>query len=213
MKKYLLLAVLATGMLSFASAQKFGIEINFQNPFENTDFFSTNGLSVRYFVSDNVAIRGTLLIESTSDKSKQYDSEDEDKVTSTSKESNISFGLLPGFEYHFVQSDRISVFAGARVGFFLQNQSESTDYEESSYYDRSYKRSGFGFQAGAFTGVDYHLTSHLYIGAEIGLDYNFFSLGRGKTTIGSETTKGGNSYSSGSFGIKVTPSLRLGWTF
>lgn len=204
------MAVLAAGMLNFVSAQNFGIEINFQNPFQNNNFFSNNGLSVRYFLDDNMAIRGTLTLGSVSNSTKNYDG---DKLSNTVKTGTFSFGLQPGFEYHFVQSEKISVFAGAKIGFSLGKITSSTRYEDSSIDDRSSKISGFGYQAGIFTGIDYSITSNLYIGAEIGLDYNGISNGRGSSTTGSTTTKGPTSESTGTLGIAVTPALRLGWKF
>ena len=210
MKKYFLMAILATGMLSFASAQKHGVEINFLNPFGNQDFFSNNGLSFRYFLNDKVVIRGTLNLWSHSTVTKNYNG---DKLDNTEKDGTLTFGLLPGLEYHFVKYEKISVFAGARIGVNLSNNSTSTKYENVSNQNDSYKRTGFGCQAGVFTGVDYNLTRNLYVGAEIDMDYAIDWSGRGKRTVGSTTTKDPVSFSTSDLGIRVIPSLRLGWRF
>jgi len=211
MKKCFLMAVFAAGMMSFASSQNFGVEISLQNPFRNQDFFLTNGLSVRYFIADKMVIRGSLTLGSTSDSWKTYQN---GGLFSTDKTSSFALGLLPGFEYHFAKYTKVSVFAGARIGANFLSSSTSTKYAESSFgTNQKTSRSGFGFQAGVFTGVDFNLTANLYIGAEIGLDYNANWYGRDKITVGTTTTKGNFAYSDDNLGIAVTPALRLGWKF
>jgi|GEM_PF-2532498 len=208
MKKYVLMAILAAGMFNVASAQKFGVEINLQNPFGNQDFFSNNGLSVRYFLNDKMVIRGTLNLGSNSNATKHYNGDNLDYTTTN---GFLSFGLLPGFEYHFAQYEKISVFAGARIGANLRNEFNSTKHEDGTN-DSNYKKTGFGFQAGVFTGVDFNLTPNLYLGAEIDLDYNLTLSGRG-TTNGSTPSKDQTSTTTSNLGIRVIPSLRLGWKF
>ncbi len=214
MKKVsILFAALMIAVVGFAQSEgKFAVEINLNNPFVNADFFSTNGISARYFLSDNMVVRGTLNVGTSSDTDKIYNTED--KLFSTTKLSASSFGITPGIEFHIAKFTKGSVYAGGELGISFVNTKSSTVFGESNFgEDFSSKRGGFGFGLGVFTGVDYYVTSNIYLGAELGLNYNRNSISRGSTTTGSTTTDGTTSGSVSGLGIDVNPALRLGWRF
>lgn len=214
MKKVcLFFSFIAIAMVGYAqSAGNFGVEINLNNPFTNTDFFVIDGLKVRYFLSDDMVIRGTLNIESESSTDKTYNSDD--KLVSTEKSSTSVFGITPGIELHIAKFEKGSVYLGGELGFGIVNVKSSETFSESSFgTDWNAKNGGTVFGLGVFTGVDYYLTNNIYLGAEVGLSYTFISISRGETTVGSTTTNGNSSHSLSNFGFAVNPALRLGWRF
>lgn len=202
----------------------FGVEVNF-NPFSvflgisTTDgvqlspTFSIEGLKVRYFFNEDMAIRGTIDISSTSNKNVAYDSNN--SLYSTGKTTTNTFGFTPGFEYHFTHFKRGSVYAGAEIGFSVGNTKSSTTYENSTNGTNIESKSSiFGFGAGLFTGVDFYLTQKLYLGAELGLGYQTTKTTPNKSiTVGSTTTEDNDYTVVSSFGFSCNPSIRLGWMF
>lgn len=209
MKKVILL--FATVFVAFASfaqseAGSFGVEINF-NPFGagESPVFSTDGLKVRYFVSDNMAIRGTLSLSTITDEEGSYESD----AFVTDKTTFSTFGIAPGFEYHVTKFDKGSVYVGAEIGAAFGNQKRSIHTDASGVEDFNRTDKVFGLGAGVFTGVDYFITQKLYIGAELGLNYSSVKFTPENTT---PDTK--DSYTKDSaLGFTTTPTFRLGWTF
>ncbi len=216
MKKVSILFVsLFIAFAAFAQPQagSFGVEINFDPFTGNNPVFSTDGLKVRYFISDKMAIRGTLGFDMNTEKEGIYDSDN--KLYYTEKETTTVFSLTPGFEYHVATFEKVSVYCGAEIGFAVGSGKYTEKYEDSNNgTDEEYKAGIFGFGVGAFTGVDYYITKNLYIGAELGLGFQTLKATPNKsTTIGSTTDKDDSYISNSRFGFQATPAFRLGWTF
>lgn len=192
-------------------AGSFGVELNF-NPFSGGDVFTTQGIKMRGFLNENMAIRGTLELGLDGDKNGIYNGAE---LHSTQKTSLFVFGLTPGFEYHFAHFKRGSVYAGAEIGFNVGSMSESTTYEDNDYgTDTNSKGSIFGFNVAAITGIDVYLTQNLYLGAELGLGYQMNKVTPNKTTTtGPDTTTDNSFQASSYFGFLCEPTFRLGWTF
>lgn len=200
-------------LLSFAQQRdgNFGIEINF-TPFSLADeVFSVDGLKVRYFMSDDVVIRGTIDFSLAPEKTVDYNADG--KEISTSKSNTTTFGLTPGFEYHVAKFGKGSVYVGAEVGFLLSKSSASVNFVENSDANTKVKGGGFGFGLGAFTGIDFYVTKNLYLGAELGLNYISFKNSPTNTTIGTVTVEDKDYTKESSFGFECVPAIRLGWTF
>lgn len=214
MKKVsILFASLAIAVVSFAQEGKFGVEINLNNPFTNTSFFSTNGLSVRYFLSDDIVVRGSLDISGMTTTTKTYSGDDLTSTTKSNTANPFMFSLTPGIEYHLAKFTKGSVYAGGELGLSLTSQTTSISPEDSSIPNSKSKNGGWGLGVGAFTGVDYYLTNNLYLGAELNMYCALLSTSRGSVTTGDNTTKGPTSALSSTIGINVNPALRLGWRF
>ena len=192
-------------------AGSFGVELNF-NPFSGGDVFTTQGIKMRGFLNENMAIRGTLELGLDGDKNGIYNGAE---LQYTEKTSQFVFGLTPGFEYHFAHFKRGSVYAGAEIGFNVGSMSESTTYEDNDYgTDTNSKGSIFGFNVAAITGIDVYLTQNLYLGAELGLGYQMNKVTPNKTTTtGPDTTTDNSFQASSYFGFLCEPTFRLGWTF
>lgn len=205
-------------------AGSFGVEVQF-NPFGiflgGTDAegvtvnptFSIDGLKMRYFISDQMAVRATLDFSTTSNKDVAYQ---EGNPYSTTKTATTTFGLTPGVEWHVAKFNRGSVYVGAEVGFAVGGTSSSLVYEKPDdvLVNTNSKGSIFGFGAGLFTGIDFYLTQNLYLGAELGLAYQSSKTTPNKsTTVGDTTTEKKDFSSTSSFGFNCEPAIRLGWTF
>lgn len=214
--------------VAVASFAQFGVEVGFA-PFNDGAVFGIDGLKVRYFMSEKMAIRGTLEFSMSPSTDYTYSTTADNKEIETKEKSALTtFGLTPGFEYHFVTAEKYSVYAGAEVGFGIT----SASYAESNDYDKEKTEikgandpsatatpAGTNLKLGIFTGIDYYITKNLYLGAELGLGYNSFTSKKEITvkytdptgTSQENTYKGHNKTSS--LGFQAVPSFRLGWTF
>ena len=117
-------------------------EVQF-NPFgQNNNHFSLDGLKVRYFLTNQDAIRVNLglTINNTSNKTtttfnNQFDNEVTTyRITNTETERNTSgtnFSIGLGYERHLFQNGRIDVYAGGELGytgdFFSGDQTVTTN--------------------------------------------------------------------------------------
>lgn len=206
-------------------AGSFGVELNF-NPFgiflggydaegiHINPTFSIDGLKVRYFFNEDMAIRGTIDFSTESNKDATYDTDN--NLYSTTKNATTTFGLTPGFEYHVTHFKRGSVYVGGEIGFNVGSTKSSLTYEDPNdiQVNSESKGSIFGFGVGVFTGIDFYLTENLYLGAELGLGYQTTKTTPNKSsTNGSTTVESSNYTSTSSFGFNCEPSIRLGWTF
>lgn len=216
-------------------AGSFGVELNF-TPFGNS-VFSTQGIKVRYFFNEKMAIRGTIDFSASPRTDFSYDvvnqgTPDEREVEYKSKSNTGSFSIAPGFEYHFASFKRGSVYAGAEIGFGLQTASykltnddnDATTTIKGASYDITDgsitgNRASTSFGAGLFTGVDFYVFKNLYVGAELGL--RFTTTTESKVTVKTTDNVGDTVLDetiddfarSSSFGFFCEPSFRLGWTF
>ena len=215
-------------------AGSFGVELNF-TPF-GSSVFSTQGIKVRYFFNEKMAIRGTIDFSVSPRTDFSYTTTgvgaDERKVEYKSKSNTGSFAIAPGFEYHFAHFKRGSVYAGAEIGFGMQTASYklTNDDDEASVSVKGANfdftdpastgdRASTSFGVGLFTGVDVYVFKQLYIGAELGL--RFATTTEGKVTVKTTDNLGEGTLDktfedharSSSFGFFCEPAFRLGWTF
>ena len=228
MKKFILaVAVLATISTSAVAennykpeAMSVATEINYAFDGANTDagFQLPNyGAKVRLFLDDNWVVRLNLGLGVNSNKDITYDTNaDDEEIEITSTETTTTFSIMPGFEYHFNNFDRISPYVGAELGF-RTGSTKTVDENEDADTRSEVKNQLFGFTINAVSGVDVYLCKGLYVGAELGLGYNLtnnkrsssvFESGKDKTE-----TDGNSSKKVSSFGFHVTPTLRIGWFF
>lgn len=123
---------------------------------------------------------------------------------------------MPGLEYHFDKFERVSPFIGGELGFIAGNSGSKTDNTLNDDYSVE-KTPFFGFGINFITGCDIYVCKGLYLGAELGLGYEYNTTGRKNTEISNGDTvvnEDGNSASSShDFGFNVNPSIRIGWNF
>ena len=192
--KKLMILVSAVALSGTMFAQKAGSD----NPFslEGAMNVSKEGVSwaapelrMRYFIQDNLALRLTLGRDAESVTTTVPESTTTviDPVTGnsqtttipasevTTKNSNMNFGLAA--EYHLAGTDRMSPYftAGFNVGKNSRN-----DF------------STFGLNLGA--GIDYYVAENIYVGLELGFNYN------------SSDAKKSSGFAGGS-------AVRMGWRF
>lgn len=207
MKKFLIAAIAVLGFTT-ANAQYTAEKGDLQTsidfrPFESKgDVFSNAGINATYFLTNKDAVRVRLNFASESVKDSN---------------SSSNFGIAVGYENHFKAYDRIDVYAGAQISFD-SNTKKETEFVNNTSYDL--KSNGSNSQLGvqAFTGVNVYVYKKLYLGAEIQFGYTNTSASKYETL---DYDNNGNivvkevdpKSSSNSFGFKVLPAIRLGWTF
>lgn len=128
----------------------FGTEIQF-NPFSNNfETFRIDGLSFRYFISDEHALRLKFNVELDNTKTGKtlvapvpsdytttvayataFDKYTHDKDYSN-KITNTNFGVNLGYEYHFAKYGRADLYAGAQVGIGIESWKQ-TEITPTSY--------------------------------------------------------------------------------
>lgn len=145
MKKMILLTLAMIVFSGMAQAQykpekgNFTTELQFSpfnlsyNEYEdnfNSNPLSLDGLRMRYFFNEKWAIRANIKFNYMSMKqSEDIDRKGSDYWTPqyhqygevSSKKSVIDFRIAPGFEYHFGNMERLSIYTGAEIFFGLRN--------------------------------------------------------------------------------------------
>ena len=185
--KKLMILVSAVALSGTMFAQKAGSD----NPYslEGAMNVSKEGVSwaapnlrMRYFIKDNLALRLTLgrdaVSETSTETNTTYDSTGTATVTTsevTTKNSIMNFGLAA--EYHLAGTDRMSPYFTA--GFKVGNDTRT-------------EISTFGLNVGA--GIDYYVAENIYVGLELGFNYN--------SADGTKTS-----------GFAGGSAVRMGWRF
>lgn len=215
-KLFLMAAVVVMGAVNVNAQYKpekmsFATELNYSGSSVSLPEY---GARVRLFLNENMVVRLGLGFGTSSTKTTDYTAiKDKEVYTTTSANT---FSLAPGFEYHFSKFERVSPYVGAELGFAFGSEIEKTDNNDNDDYTRT-KSPVFGFKLGAVTGVDVHIYKGFYIGAELGLGYELYNVGRGeaKSKVGNTevTVDGDESRAINSFGLYATPALRIGWFF
>lgn len=173
-----------------------------------------NGIKVRYFLTENMVVRGTLNFSMRT--SKDYSTVND--VEQISKTTFMNFAFTPGIEYHFQGSERLSPYVGAEIGFGLGSVKTHTD--NAGHTSGSLAKSKTphnSFNVGLVTGVDFYITSGLYLGAEFGFGFNTFKQKGATITTeynGIKNEIENKDYSKfPSFGFTPNTAIRLGWKF
>ena len=143
-------------------------------------------LRLRYFVNDNIAARvqfgfggdGTSVASTPSSESyTYYENPDGSGATGTVDISRSQWNLSLGAEYHLSGTDRMSPYFTA--GFNVGNDTRT-------------EISSFGLNLGA--GIDYYVAENIYVGLELGFNYN--------SADGTKTS-----------GFAGGSAVRMGWRF
>lgn len=211
-------------------AGDFSVEVQF-NPFSNNfKTFQIDGLKGRYHFNDKDAIRfgigfGVDNVKNTPDPDNHEDDFTKGRI------GNFSIDL--GYERHFFNYKRVDLYAGAGLGFAMQNVKGTRQFNDGDYTaevcnslstsnvaldDRSFNE----FNIKAFTGIDFYIYKGLFVGAELGVKFGYRSYpgiytkgGYADNGSWSDSLESDKADKVSSYSLKtyVEPALRLGWSF
>jgi hypothetical protein len=172
----------------------FGFNVN-QSVFDNYNNLKQGGLiSGKYFIKDDVAIRGGIRITKESTFSKgDIDQDLNPGVKSAESKSSIrEYVLVPGIEKHFNSGNIFDVYGGGDLflGFKREVFRDNVDQVDGDFNHYSEKTPSTLVGLGGVVGFNvFVLDLPLSIGMEYGLQ-GLWTLG-GKTHVESETKVGG----------------------
>lgn len=183
--------------------------------------FDAPAIRLRYFATENIAVRLTLGIDNSSETFNYYETEDVNGGGSGTEVNKIGgWNVGIGGEYHMAGTDRLSPYVGLDILIGGGSMtSEWSNYDGGGYnvdYKRSteYKMSSFGVNLVA--GADYYFAENFYIGMELGLGFGSTTYKEGtdvSTTGGVTFTNTSNEEKYSTFGNNVVGQFRLGWRF
>jgi len=198
MKKLLIAAIAVLGFTTANAqyvAEKGDIQTSIEfRPFKNDgNMFSTVGINGTYFLTDKDAIRVGL--DFGTDSGKENDV----------KSSDFNFGFSVGYENHFKTYERVDLYAGGQAGFGTRTVKYDGHKQEGGYTQ---------FGVGVFTGINFYIYKKLFVGAEIGLNYNHYNYNKYDVQdYDGSWVKVDPKTSNNSIKIEANPALKLGWTF
>jgi len=181
----------------------------------------------RYFLSDRLALRGTLNAATNSTVENVYSNPDNfDGKVGTRTVIDRSWGLQGGLEYHPSGAKRVSPYFGAVAGIGAGRGKELwKDYNQDAAGDGFYEFQTtaslnapfFSYNFGAVAGVDIYLIENLYMGLELNwlmnvrsnriVEFEIESLaGSAKVNLAPADRKVSTNFS-------ALPTVRVGWRF
>jgi len=191
--------------------------------YDGTDGINWNApnLRMRYFVNDNIAVRLTLGMESTSSTTNVYEAAP-GTGTGTIDESSMGWSLGLGAEYHLSGTDKLSPYFSAGLTFGGMSYDGAAENSDGVDYmadvSGSMNSSGSTLGIGLGAGMDYYVADNIYLGVEMGFGWNSYTDKGGSTSFtvaGSTTTidtPSGGSDSSVDIG-GASLGFRIGWRF
>lgn len=234
MKKTLLLAAFAfAGAFAFAQKPAAGsktaeVNLNFQTGTAPIGYNLPGELRLRYFLSDNAAVRVRLGLGSMSETEKVAAPAPGTEVAEVKTNYGFGLSLSPGYEMHFEGTSKLSPYWGGQLTIAIQggktidvsnanvaNPAPGQVVANNKYSEKAGGTTTFGLSV--FMGTDYYIADNVFIGGEFGLGlFSSTSVGDGETTVttGGNTTTGktlGTS-SMSLFGV-TTGGVRLGFVF
>lgn len=228
-KSFLLLALIIIAGFGFSqnndqelkATSGITTDVNF-SPFNSNDqAIGLESINVRWFIQPKLALRLGVQANYFSDK---YDNEETGFNNLVAGSSTFLFGFLPGIEYHFEGTNRLSPYVGAEIYFFnfsAQAHAESdgdefytingaTDGGDGGFENRAYNE--FGLSANA--GFDYYFSKNIYVGAEFGYGFSYFQYNKVEETVDGITTEiSSGKLSAKEMGTNTRATLKLGWKF
>lgn len=185
--------------------------------------FVAPALRLRYFVTDNIAIRLTVGLNNNKTTRNVFEFADgtggAGKYTTKNSMTNIALGA----EYHFKGTERLSPYAGLDIGFGMggakedgTNATQAPSLLYIANYTEKYTAKSSMFGVNLVAGTDFYFAKNFYIGLELGVG---FSATTWKNAV-RETTNAGAIVKTvkpetkqSSFANNFIGSFRLGWRF
>ena len=149
-----------------------------------------------------------------------------------SKTTRTVIGIDLGYEKFIASAGKANFYVGGELGiykswnkFYQENEDAAATGAQTAATNglakQDYSWGTFAFGVGVFGGVDYDITSNLYIGCEFGLNFNMAIDGNGKGEVTAwdgtkmATTNGEIEVKDKTMnlGLNMLPALRLGWKF
>lgn len=195
---------------------KFSLEVGF-TPFNSESVILMGEQIVgTYSINDKIGIRLGLGFASETETS-------DNKQTNYTKRTATStnFSITPGVKFSFAGTNKLSPYIGFEFLFGTQmrettlERKQGDDLIKTVTTNADYPINTFG--ADAFTGFNYYFAKNIFVGIEIGIGANTYSVKKQsvKTTTNGATTTLDTEAESGAFtfGFMCNPAIRLGWSF
>ncbi len=182
----------------------------------------TPGLRFRYFATENIAVRVSLGFSSSKRTENFFENEADNSGNSgtyVTKLGTTTIGI--GGEYHFAGTEKLSPYAGLDINFGMGKyttegtQTDGANWIATDYSEKSEQKTG-GFGVGLVAGTDYYFAQNFYLGVEMGLGFNAYTMkeGTSSVTTGAVTVENkGNEMKQSGFSNNVMGMFRLGWRF
>lgn len=182
----------------------------------------TPGLRLRYFATNNIAVRLSLGFNSGKRTENFFENEIDNTGNSgtfITKAGTTTIGI--GGEYHFKGTAKLSPYAGLDINFGMGkfategNQSDGATWVAVDYSEKSEQRTS-GFGVGLVAGTDYYFAENFYLGVELGLGFNAYTMKEGTSSVtvaGVTVETKGNEMKQSGFSNNVMGMFRLGWRF
>lgn len=175
-------------------------------------------LKYRYFLSSNMAIRFGLGVDGSKAENNFAENMDGSGQLGTQEIKSSSYSIMPGFEYHFAGTDRLSPYAGIVLSIGGGKSTETwTNYDGDGYANgvSAEIEEPFGtFGVGILFGADLYVAENFFLGAEFGYLIGSMTEKEGTASF----TSGGNTsttkwpeHKSSSNGFGSTAAIRVGW--
>ena len=180
------------------------------------------GLRFRYFATENIAIRLSLGFSSNKTTENFFENEVDNTGGAGSyvtRMGTTTIGL--GGEYHFKGTEKLSPYAGLDINFGMGamrtegDQSNGVTWVAADYSEESEQKTA-GFGVGLIAGTDYYFVQNFYLGVELGLGFNSYTMKEGTSSVtvaGVTTEATGNEMKQSGFSNNVMGMFRLGWRF
>jgi Outer membrane protein beta-barrel domain len=150
----------------------------------STPIGGTPTLKFRYFLKDNIAFRLGFTARRSADNTEPNTTTTTSPVptvplpfvpSTTTFNSDTTFGVNLGIEKHFKGSDRLSTFVGADLligtrSSFVETVNNTAIATTTTTTDKNnFGRTYFGL--GLITGADYYIAKKVYLGVELGISF------------------------------------------
>jgi len=149
-----------------------GVTINLDQQYPNHPSALT-GVKFRYKLNEHLFLRFAMSWNYSYTITELANTFDTAIITGSKTVKSISLSTLPGIEWHFPVSHKISPYVGAELGFgwantrtTYVNSSNGTSFNKNYDLDETVK--GSSFDADLLLGADYFPVPNCYIGCEIG---------------------------------------------
>lgn len=210
------------GLAAFGFGNSSATNLNGTTNAGTTPSIVAPGLRFRYFATENIAVRLSLGFSSSKTTNNFYQNEIDNSGgagTYVSRIGTTTIGI--GGEYHFKGTEKLSPYAGLDINFGMGkattegDQSNGATWVAADYSEKSEQKTA-GFGVGLIAGTDYYFVENFYLGVELGLGFNSYTMkeGTASVTTGGVTTEAkGNEMKISGFSNNVMGMFRLGWRF
>jgi hypothetical protein len=215
-KLFLSLALVAAGVAAQAQKPAAGnmtLETQFSLDMGGPNGFTTPEIRYRYFLSESIAARVRLGINSNSNTRAIDNGLVNNKETGEIKTSQFGFELGLGVEKHLSGTSKLSPYFGGELFLGSQGalQTTATGSDDGNVWtgkDDTYETAGgstFNIGLKGVFGADYYFTESIYLGGEMG-----WGVAMGSTSEQTEKTKTGTAAAVENVLNRERSSLNLG---